>query len=68
MIDLTSYEEGISFTEENRKVFIEVVSKMITDRMNELVKIYGDDKEKIINLIKEEYKNICDIKITEEDE
>jgi len=43
----------------------EVVEDSIKERTNELKIIYGDNFEKIIEVLKEEYKNVCDIKMIE---
>lgn len=46
----------------NLELLNEVVADSIKERANELQIIYGDNFEKIIEILKEEYKNVCDIK------
>ena len=43
--------------------FAKVIEENIIERFNELRLIYNDDTNKILDIIKEEHKNICDIKI-----
>lgn len=41
---------------------------MITERLDEFFKIYGNDQETVLNIIKEEYEKFCDIKSISENE
>lgn len=45
--------------------FVESFKEMFNKEIEELVKLYGKDEEKIQDTIKEKFKYICDIKFIE---
>jgi hypothetical protein len=43
--------------------FTEAIKNIVKEELDELVKIYGNDEEKIFTVLKEKFKDIADIKV-----
>ncbi|HHU80557.1 MAG TPA: hypothetical protein GXZ35_04390 [Acholeplasmataceae bacterium] len=53
--------EELQLPEDCKIAFTKAFTTMVIDRIKELSTIYGNDENKILAALKEEYKNICEI-------